>query len=132
MRRRRTNQQVFGADLIRVPWRGHNTDMLKVTRNGQVVKLTPPRIVDDGTNPEITAMRLWQERHERNAAWAEAHMPEILAKYRGKHVAVAGQELFVADTNEAARAKAQAAHPEDDGIYGCFLSEQTQIQIHAH
>jgi hypothetical protein len=42
-----------------------------------------------------------------------------LARCPGKHVAVAGQEPFFADTRAEARTLAEAAHPEEKGAMVC-------------
>jgi hypothetical protein len=38
-----------------------------------------------------------REQFDRNSDWFQAHASEILSKYRGKCICVAGNELFVAD-----------------------------------
>src|SRR4051794_14607172 len=64
----------------------------------------------------IARVRAREERVERNDEWLRAHWPDILPRARGRCLAVAGQEAFIADTEEEARALARAAHPEDDGL----------------
>ena len=60
--------------------------------------------------------RVLNEQADRNYHWLRDHWEEILPQARGKTVAVAGQEAFIADTDEEARSRAQAAHPEDEGL----------------
>ena len=60
--------------------------------------------------------RLGAEQFHRNVKWLEAHWGDVLPQARGKFIAVAGQEAFMADTGEEAEARAKAAHPEDEGI----------------
>jgi uncharacterized protein YbdZ (MbtH family) len=60
--------------------------------------------------------RALSEQADRNYQWLKAHWAEILPQSRGKAVAVAGQEAFVADTEEDAQTLAQAAHPDDEGL----------------
>jgi hypothetical protein len=71
------------------------------------------------TEPEEIAMRRAQdERFKRNSDWLQAHWADLLPQSLGKHLVVADQEAFVADTFEEAWAMAKAAHPDDEG---CFL-----------
>ncbi len=51
-----------------------------------------------------------------NSLWLSSHWPDLLPAALGKFVAVAGQEAFIADTSEEARARAEAAHPDDKGL----------------
>jgi hypothetical protein len=52
----------------------------------------------------------------RNVDWCQAHREELVPPNYGKYLAVAGQEAFLADTQDAALALATAAHPEDRGV----------------
>jgi hypothetical protein len=60
--------------------------------------------------------RAGDESFRRNSRWLAAHWGDLLPGVRGRFVAVAGQEAFVADTPEAAIALARAAHPDDEGL----------------
>jgi hypothetical protein len=73
-------------------------------------------LVDDPAVIARERQRVLNEQADRNYQWLRAHWEEILPQARGKAVAVAGQEAFIADTDEEARASAQAAHPEDEGL----------------
>jgi glutathione S-transferase len=76
----------------------------------------PQFIIEEVTDPtEIARAQAQDERHRRNNEWLEAHWAEVLPQARGKFLAVAGQEAFIADTAAAAWAWAGAVHPEDDG-----------------
>lgn len=48
----------------------------------------------------------------RNEEWLEAHWAEVLPQARGKFLAIAGQEAFIADTPAEAWAWVDAVHPE--------------------
>jgi len=61
--------------------------------------------------------RAQDERFKRNSDWLQAHWPDLLPQALGKHLVVAGQEAFVAETSAEAWAMAQAAHPDDDGSF---------------
>lgn len=74
----------------------------------------PLKVVVDITDPvENERHRRINEAFYKNVSWFDAHLDEILPKIRGKYIAVAGRELFVADTPEETYAWARANHPED-------------------
>ena len=79
--------------------------------------MSEPRIIiKEVTDPdEIARAQAQHERARRNSDWLQAHWPELAPLARGRHLAVAGQEAFIAGTGEEAWAMAQAAHPDDDG-----------------
>jgi hypothetical protein len=72
------------------------------------------------------------ERGRRNLEWLESHWNEILPQARGKHLAVAGQQAFIADTPEDAWAWAKAAHPQDNGAFVQYVIPQQGPRIYAH
>ena len=78
--------------------------------------LQPKFIIEEVTDPEeIARSRAQHERHRRNSDWLQAHWADVLPQARGKFLAVAGQEAFIADTPAEAWAWAKTTHPEDDG-----------------
>jgi hypothetical protein len=88
------------------------------------------QVVDD---PAVIARaRAQHERAKRNSDWLQAHWPDLLPQARGKHLAVAGQEAFIADTPEEAWAMAKAAHPDDDGAFGRYVFPNTWPRIYAY
>jgi hypothetical protein len=73
-------------------------------------------IIEEVTDTaEIARHRAQAEQHKRNSDWLQAHWPDVLPQARGKFLAVAGQEAFIADTPEQAWAWAEEKHPEDRG-----------------
>lgn len=93
----------------------------------------PLVIVEEQLSPEeLAAFHARHERHERNLAWLEVHGPEVYAQHRGRHICVAGGELFVADTAQEVLALAKAAHPEDDGRVLWYLSPIPGPRIYAN
>ena len=60
-------------------------------------------------------VRTLDELARRNSDWLESHWPDLLPNALGKHLVVAGQEAYIADTAAEAWSLARAAHPEDDG-----------------
>ena len=76
----------------------------------------PQFVIEEVTDPaEIARCRAQMEQFSRNSDWLAAHWPDLLPQARGKFVAVAGQEAFIADTIEDAWAWTEAKHPEDKG-----------------
>ena len=73
-----------------------------------------------------------RKRYVRNSDWLTAHWPDLLPAARGRHVAVAAQEAFVADTPEEAWAMARAAHPEDDGALLQYVPKEEGPRIYAN
>src|SRR5258708_6464528 len=75
-------------------------------------------ILEEVSDPaEAARYRAQHERFRRNLEWLENHWSDVLPQTRGKHLAVAGQEAFIANTPEVAWAWAEATHPEDDGAF---------------
>jgi hypothetical protein len=91
-----------------------------------------PIIMEVVTDPAVIARTLAQhERFKRNSDWLEAHWPNLLPQARGKHVAVAGEEAFIADTFEECWAMARAAHPDDDGAFGQYVFPNVNPRIYS-
>jgi hypothetical protein len=89
--------------------------------------------IGEVTDPaELARARARREQFDRNMAWFEAHAVEIGEKHRGKHICIAGQELFVADTVQEALALAKAAHPEDEAPFFKYIYREKGIRIYAH
>lgn len=89
--------------------------------------------IEEITDPtELAKADELSRQFERNSSWLKTHAADIFTAQRGKHVCVAGQELFVADTAEEALALAQAAHPEDQGILLRYIPQEKVPRIYAH
>jgi hypothetical protein len=92
----------------------------------------PPFSIEEVTDPnEIARARAQDERHRRNSDWLQVHWADVLPQARGKFLAVAGQEPFIADTPEDAWAWAKATHPEDDGEFVHYIRPETGPRIYA-
>ena len=92
-----------------------------------------PIILEEVTDStEIARGRAQHERATRNSEWLQTHWAELLPHARGKHLVVAGQEAFVADTPEEAWAMAQATHPDDNGAIGQYVFPNTWPRIYAY
>jgi hypothetical protein len=84
------------------------------------------------TDPEEVARAKAQfDLFDRNIEWYKAHASEIFRKHRGRHICIAGQELFVADTSQDARALGKQAHPEDNGTFAMFIPKEKLARIYA-
>lgn len=101
-----------------------------------MIRAWPPEptfVIEEVTDPaEIARSQAQNERHRRNSDWLQAHWPDLLPQARGKFVAVAGQEAFIADTSQEAWALAQAAHPEDDGAISQYVPARLGPRIYAN
>ena len=90
-------------------------------------------VIEEVTDPvEIARHRAHAERVRRNSDWLQAHWADVLPQARGKFLAVAGQEAFIADTPEEAWSVAEAAHPEDDGVLVQYVRPERGPRIYAH
>ena len=92
-----------------------------------------PVIMEEVTDPEeLAKARVQDERFERNWAWFQAHVPEIYSQYRGKCIAIAGEEIFATDTPQEVIALATAAHPEDEGRFVHYIPREKLVRIYAY
>jgi hypothetical protein len=94
--------------------------------------LGDPLILEEVTDPtEAARCRAQLERFRRNSDWLESHWAEVLPQARGKHLAVAGQEAFIADTPEEGWAWVAAEHAEDDGGFVRYVIPEKGPRIYA-
>jgi hypothetical protein len=92
----------------------------------------PQFTIEEVTDPAgIARLREQFERGKRNSDWLQAHWADVLPQARDKFLALAGQEAFIADTPEEARALARAAHPEDDGMFSLYVPPLGGPRIYA-
>jgi hypothetical protein len=90
-------------------------------------------ILDEVTDPaEAARCQAQLEHFRRNADWLEAHWPDLLPQARGQHVAVAGQEAFVAATPAEAWAWVKANYPDDDGAFVRYVIPERGPRLYAH
>ena len=74
--------------------------------------------IEEVTDPSVVeAARVRAEQGGDNANWLENHWCELLPRARGKYIAVAGGEGFVAETAQAAWAWVDQTHREDGGAF---------------
>jgi hypothetical protein len=93
-----------------------------------------PRLTIEEVNDpaEIARSQRQDQRARQNSDWLQAHWAEILPQARGKFVAVAGQEAFIADTADEAWRLARTAHPEDNGAISQYVFPEGGPRIYAH
>jgi hypothetical protein len=88
--------------------------------------------MEEVTDPvELAHARARDERFARNLAWFQVHALDIYQAHRGKCICIAGEELFVADSPEEVLARAEAAHPEDEGRFTRYIPKERVERIYA-
>jgi hypothetical protein len=93
---------------------------------------TPKITMTEVTDPvEIGQANAQREKFERNLSWLQTHADEVYS-HRGKHICVAGQELFVGDNILDVLAKAKAVHPDDDGPYFQYVPKERLARIYGN
>ena len=92
----------------------------------------PKFVIEEVNDPDAVARLLAQdERARRNEFWLQSHWSELLPSARGRFIAIAGQEAFIADTAEEARAMAKVAHPDDDGVIDQYVRPELGPRIYS-
>jgi hypothetical protein len=98
---------------------------------GRQCMAEPAFRIEEVSDPQdLARARAQDEHHRRNSDWLQAHWAEVLPQARGKFLAVAGQESFIADTPEAAWAWVATTHPEDDGAIVQYIRPETGPRIY--
>jgi hypothetical protein len=93
----------------------------------------PHFVIEEVTDPSrIARAQARRERARRNSDWLQAHWPEIAPLARGRFLAVAGQEAFIADTPDEAWEMAMAAHPNDDVAQLQYVRPERGPRIYAN
>jgi hypothetical protein len=95
-------------------------------------KSTPPMMIEVTDPQEIASIKAQRDRFRKNSDWLQAHVPQVYAQHRGKHICVAGQESFVADSAPEVLAMARRAHPEDDGPLLRYIPREKMERVYAH
>jgi len=75
--------------------------------------MSEPLIIEEGPMPPELAVRF--EKARRNLLWFNEHVREleVYERYRGRYVAAASEELFVADTPEELRRLVNEKYPDE-------------------
>jgi hypothetical protein len=91
----------------------------------------PKLVITEITDPEeVARCQAVREQFQRNGEWLQAHWADVLPQARGKFLAVAGQQAFIAETGEEALALARAAHPDDQGILTQYVFPTTAYRMY--
>jgi hypothetical protein len=89
-------------------------------------------VIEEVSDPaEIQRSQAQDALHRRNSAWLQSHWGDVLPQARGKFVAVAGQEAFIAETPAQAWAWVEATHPEDNGAIVRYIRTQRGPRLYA-
>jgi hypothetical protein len=90
-------------------------------------------VIEDVADPaEVASFHAMLDAARANRDWLAGQWPRLLPGARGKYLAVAGREAFLAETADEARARARAAHPEDKGLFVQFVPAQRGPKVYAH
>lgn len=89
-------------------------------------------VIEKVTDPrEIERARQQDARHRKNSEWLASHWDELLPQARGKFIAVAGQQAFIAQTAEEAWSWTRRTFPDDNGAIVRFVRTQKGPRIYA-
>lgn len=92
----------------------------------------PKFVIEEVDDPDKVARYKAQDARARlNRDWLQANWPNLLPAARGRFIAVAGQEAFIADSAEEAWAMAKAAHPDDDGVIDQYVRPEPGPRIYS-
>lgn len=90
-----------------------------------------PIVMEEVSDPaEVSGARIRRAMFDRNFEWLANHASEVYEKYRGKHIAVAGEEAFAANTPEEALALASTAHSEDQGSFVQYIPIEKMARVY--
>ena len=93
----------------------------------------PQLILEEVNDPaEVAQFNAVHEQGKRNSDWLQAHWCDLLPQARGKFLAVAGQQAYVADTLDAAWAWVEANHPDDHGAILQYVPKEGGPRIYGH
>ena len=96
-------------------------------------KSEPRPVIEEVKDPvQVARCRDQDVRAKRNNDWLQAHWTTLLPHARGKFIAVAGQEAFIAATAEEAWRLARTAHPDDDGVISQYVLPGKGPRVYAH
>jgi hypothetical protein len=94
---------------------------------------TPRFVIEEVNDPaEAARCQTQMERFRRNRDWLQTHWADFLPQARGKILAIAGQEGFVADTPAEAWEWVARTHPEDDGAFVRYVRAAQGPRVYAN
>ena len=80
----------------------------------------------------ISRARIQDERHRRNSSWLQRHWSDMLPQARGKFVAVAGEEAYIAASPAEAWDWVKREHPEDNGAIVRYVRTELGPRLYAN
>jgi len=89
----------------------------------EVIETTPEQRARDGA---------WVEAHWRNTEWLSQQWDRLLPGARGKYVAVADQQEFVAASRQEALDWIAANHPDAVGWLVHYVSPREVLRTRVH
>ena len=90
-------------------------------------------IIEEIIDPQLAAkLRAQDEKFSRNLSVFQAKAQDLFTHHRGKVIVVAGEELHIAVTPEAAWAWAKATHPDDEGVFVQSIPLEQGWRIYAN
>jgi hypothetical protein len=94
----------------------------------------PERTIEviEGTPEERERQVAATKAFWRNAEWLSQQWPNLLPQAKGKFVAVADQEAFVAQTHAEADAWIREKHPADPGAFVKYVSPHKEVRTRAY
>jgi hypothetical protein len=94
--------------------------------------LAPAFQIEEVVDPaEIASAQRRREQFDRNSQWLQANIAEVYRKHRGKHICIAGQEVFSADSAQEAIAQATKTHPDDLGWFARYIPLEKLARVYA-
>jgi hypothetical protein len=89
--------------------------------------------IEQVTDPsEIERFRVQTECHRRNSKWLQAHWSDLIPQARGKFLAVANEEPFLAGSPKEAWEWVSACHSEDKGAIVRYIPAELGPRIYAN
>lgn len=89
--------------------------------------------IEEVTDPqEIAKAQAQCERHRRNVDWLESHWDSVLPQARGRFIAIANQQAFIAETPEQGWDWIRSHHPDDDGGFVHYVPARKGWRIYAN
>ena len=79
----------------------------------------------------VSRARLQAERHRRNSRWLQNHWSALLPQARGKFVAVADEEAFIAESPREAWTWVEREHPQDNGAIVRYIRTELGPRLYA-
>ena len=88
---------------------------------------------EEESDPQVIARHHAQDqRQKRNLAWLESHWGQLLPQARGRFLAVADEQAFIAQSADAAWEWIDVNHPKDVGAFVQHVPAKPAMRIYAN